>query len=89
MKQRMDKVVSYYTAYYKFRHILKSLDSVATTADRIQKEIKTTCSCLCGDLNQDLNQQPGSTKLPRSSKFSVNDDALDHSTTQAGGNEIK
>ena len=36
------------------RHILASLDSVASAADRIQKEANKT-NCLCGDSNPDLS----------------------------------
>ena len=48
----------------QMRLILASLDSIASTADRIQKE-DLKPSCLRRDSNPDLIQQPGSIHLSR------------------------
>ena len=46
----------------QFEARIASLDSVASAAKRIQKEALKP-SCLRGDSNPDLSQQPGSTRL--------------------------
>ena len=62
----------------QMRHILASLDSVASAADGIQKE-----SCLRGDSNPDFSQQSGSTRLSGSFNTPAVTNVLNPSTKQA------
>ena len=69
------------------RHIFASLDSVGSAAERIQKEAEKP-SCLPGDLNTDLSQQPGSTRLSGRFNTPAVASVLNPSTKQAHNGSI-
>ena len=64
------------------RHILASLDSVLSAADRIKEKVLKS-SCLRGDSSPNLSQQSGSTRLSGNFNPPAETSVLNPSTKQA------